>query len=117
MQELGVVEDPSVGERMLFMVMVRLRPEETRPQCKYEITEAFPYPIAEMGKHADTVREQYRAAKETKGRPEHGTFMLLVTPEGQAQHLIPLGFELGADSLPKHLPHELYVKQINDGRL
>ncbi|KAF7790060.1 hypothetical protein EIP86_001010 [Pleurotus ostreatoroseus] len=116
-QELGIYDDPGKGEHTIFFVTVRPRLQETNERKKFEVTRAVPFPIAETGQVADSLRTVYRNTHATNSRLNHGTYLVVVLAEGwPAPNVMPMGFELGS-VLPAYHPPNSIIERINSGRV
>ncbi|KAJ3543778.1 hypothetical protein NM688_g5823 [Phlebia brevispora] len=118
LQELGVLQDPSVADRTLFMVKVRSRPQETNERRRFEITEASPFPIDEVGEAAPQIRQAIETVRAAHRQPNYGTYMLFVLPDDVLcpPNLIPLDFEMGGVLPMHHTPKDM-IDIVNQGRL
>lgn len=76
---MNVLVDPSVGDRGVFAVLMRLRPAERRPELLFDVDDAFPLPFSELGQNRAEIEKLYEEEKRAmEGREEKMTGVVLV---------------------------------------
>ncbi len=119
-QELGMCDDPRKGAHTVFKISVQLRPGETNPRKKFEVTQAAPCAMADFAMPFSLYMHcKYEQAREMHIPLNLSTFLIVFMRKGsEVPNIVTIGLEPSFYKSPSPYiaPGEI-IEDINNGEV